>query len=427
MKRPIAYLRKSRVTSDRHVSWEVQEKEIREVAARHGDKPELLSDWGKSGRGEKTRLRPEYQRLRKMIENDEVSVLYSYSLSRLARSSIEYHKLAELCRDHGVKVRLCKEGEFDYSTVSGRLTVGILALVAQMEAELAQERAKDTISVRRARGDHVGSAGYGKRLVKGQLLDNPNENIDVIVDAYREAGSFAGAATLLNARKVPTKKANGNGKRLTWDGNTVNRIIRREAPGETVGKRIEPRVRLRGTFKFSRLLVCPCGQVMTGRTTSHTTKYGSYGPYVSYQCYRGRHDPGHPRPYMVSESAIMEVMKAQAARFVPPKEAQEGDTDHKVRALLEERRLRVVDNYEDGVIDKVERDKKLAAINAKVQASEAAARVFKVPKTINWEKTPAAEINEVLRSYWDGVELDANLMPKADGFEWAPQFKKYLA
>ncbi len=184
--RPVAYLRKSRVTSDRHVSWEVQEREVRALATHHGDADlEFLSDWGKSGRGDKTRLRGDYRRLREMVAADEVSVIYSYSLSRLARSLREYAALAEDCRDHGVRIRLCKEGEFDYSSASGRFNVGVLALLAQMEADLAQERAKDTIQARRARGDHVGSAGYGKRLVRGKIAEAPEEDLNRLIAAWR--------------------------------------------------------------------------------------------------------------------------------------------------------------------------------------------------------------------------------------------------
>src|SRR5258706_9490645 len=202
MSRPVAYLRKSRVTSDRHVSWEVQEAEIRALANRNGDEPEILSDWGKSGRGDRTRFRPQYLRLREMIEADEVSVLYAYSLSRLSRSLGEYASLAELCRDHGVRVRLCKEGEFDYASASGRFTVGILALLAQMEAELAQERARDTIAIRKARGDHVGSAGFGSQLIGGKLTDDPGDDVQAVVAAFRTSGSYQRAARLLNAQDV---------------------------------------------------------------------------------------------------------------------------------------------------------------------------------------------------------------------------------
>src|SRR5579862_1642343 len=257
MRQPVAYLRKSKVTSDRHVSWDVQESEIRAMATRAGDAEALifLSDWGRSGRGEKTRFRPDYLRLRRMIEADEVSVLYAYSLSRLSRSLGEYASLAELCREHSVRVRLAKEGEFDYSSASGRFTVGILALLAQMEAELAQERARDTIAIRRARGDHVGSAGFGQKLVKGRLRDEPKEDLEPLEAAYREARSFAGAARILNAAGVRSKQGKA------WSQTTLSRTLRREAPA-AVDRLVERGVRQRGSFALSRLLRCPCGNVM---------------------------------------------------------------------------------------------------------------------------------------------------------------------
>lgn len=405
MRKPIAYLRKSRVTSDRHVSWEVQEAEIRALAARHGDTDlDLLSDWGRSGRGEKTRLRGEYARLRAMIAADEVSVVYAYSLSRLSRSVGEYASLAELCRDHGVRVRLAKEGEFDYASVSGRFTVGILALVAQMEAEQAQERARDTITARRARGDHVGSAGYGKRLVKGRLIDDPKHDLAAVVDAYREAGSFGGAAKALNRQSIPTKSGRA------WEGTTVARILRREVPAETAVRRIEPRVRQRGSFALSRLLRCPCGTLMTGRTSTHTTKYGTYGPYVSYQCYRGRYDPKHQRPYMVSEADVLPWVQAEVARLQMPADAVEAEAGNDTeRAALVARRGRVIDNYEDGLIDKAARDAKLTEIGDALEAIETVVRVTAIPE-VDWSWPPSA-LNDVLRAILVDVTMGTDLRP----------------
>ncbi len=406
VRRAVAYLRKSRVDpGTRDASWETQEAKVRALAARHGDTDlELMSDWGRSGRGEKTRLRPEYRRLRGMIEADEVSVLYSYSLSRLARSLTEYASLAELCREHGVQVRLDKEGEFDYGSASGRFTVGILALLAQMEAELAQERARDTVQARRARGDHIGSAGYGKRLHNGTLEDDPRESVEVVAAAYREAGGFAGAARILNTKEVRSKF----GKK--WSGTTVRRVLTTAAPQELAGRPVEARVKQRGTFTLSRILRCPCGQIMTGRHGRGSRKYGLYGPYASYQCYRGRYESNHPRPYMVSEREILPWVVAEADRLRVPHHKFDSDADPDRRTALEERRRRVIDNYEDGVIEKSERDAKLAAIITELEGLAAAERADVIPPTIDWTWEPAI-INEVLRALWNVVELGPDLRP----------------
>jgi DNA invertase Pin-like site-specific DNA recombinase len=408
MSRPIAYLRKSRVTSDRHVSWEVQEAAIRELAARHGDEPEILSDWNKSGRGEVTRHRPQYLALRELIAADEVSVVYAYSLSRLSRSLGEYASLAELCRDHGVRIRLVKEGEFDYASASGRFIVGILALLAQMEAELAQERAKDTIAVRKARGDHVGSAGYGKRLEKGQLTDDPERDVDAVVAAFRDAGSFQRAAKLLNSRGVPSKTGS------LWAGNTVRRILRRETPGDAALRRVEPRVRAAGSFALSRLLRCSCGTFLTGRTTY---KYGdggrlAYGPYIGYQCHRGRHLDGHPRPYMVSEAQLMPWIRTEADRYSLPDAVEIEHDATGQRDALEAQRAHVTRLALVPGVDLATVTAQLAAIDEQLAGLEDEAAVEEVGP-IDWNSTPPAELNALLRAYWREVRLDEAMRPIA--------------
>lgn len=409
MKTAIGYLRKSRITSDRHVSWEVQEREIRSLAERNGDGDlELLSDWGKSGRGERTKYRPEYLRLRAMIEADEVSVLYSYSLSRLSRSLTEYADLAKLCEAHGVRVRLCKEGEFDYGSASGRFNVGILALLAQMEAELAQERARDTLRERKARGDHIGSAGYGKRLNGGKLEDHPKEDVDRIAAAFAEAGSYAGAAKLLNAAGVRTKTGRGE-----WAQTSVARVLRRAGMAPPA-RRDQAGVRMRGTFKLSRLLVCPCGNVMTGRRTKHTTKYGSYGPYVSYQCFRGRSVVDHPRPYMVSEAALIDWVKDQAGRFrVPQGQTAVDDGAEARRAELSEQRRRLAMAFARGGLQDEDYAAEDARLTADLEAIEDRAAMRIIPLSIDWRATPDAAINRVLTTYWRSVQLGADMRPLA--------------
>lgn len=405
MARPVAYLRKSRVTSDRHVSWEVQEAEIRALAARSGDEPEILSDWGKSGRGEKTRLRPQYLKLRQMIEAGEVSVLYAYSLSRLSRSLGEYASLAELCRDHGVRVRLCKEGEFDYSSASGRFTVGILALLAQMEAELAQERARDTIAVRKARGDHVGSAGFGKQLVNGELHDAPQDDLGAVVAAFRDAGSYQAAARLLNARSVPTKTGGD------WAGNTVRNIIRRTLPpSDLASRRIEPRVRATGAYSLSRLLRCPCGTLLTGKTTIKYRDGKPVSRFVGYLCHRGRNLPDHPRPYMVSEASLMPWIRTEADRYQLPDQAEVARDASGQRDALEARRGRVVDMYEAATIDRDDYLRRIAAVDAELAGIEDEATVEDAGP-IDWENTPTPELNALLRAYWREVRLDSALRP----------------
>ena len=83
-----AYLRKSVARQDDpHNSAEAQEAAVRAMAARYGDTDGLviLSDWNVSGRLGRAK-RAGYDTLWQAIETGACSALYSYSMSRLARS-----------------------------------------------------------------------------------------------------------------------------------------------------------------------------------------------------------------------------------------------------------------------------------------------------------------------------------------------------
>src|SRR5438132_7377578 len=129
-KQPVAYLRKSRVTNDRHLSWQVQESKIRELADQHGENGNLLllSDWNRSG-GKGANGRPGYHQLLTMIEANQVGTLYAYSLSRLSRSISDFATLAELCIAHKVPIRLAADQNLDFSSASGRFVINVLVAI----------------------------------------------------------------------------------------------------------------------------------------------------------------------------------------------------------------------------------------------------------------------------------------------------------
>ena len=388
MKQPVGYLRKSRVTSDHTVSWEVQEAAIRELAAQHGETHELvlLSDWNKSGRRD-GQGRPGYRALTEMIEADQVSALYSYSLSRLSRSLADFAKLVELCRAHGVPIRLAADRHLDFDTASGRAMVNVLASFAQMEAELAQERARDTVAVRRARGDRIGPTFYGER---------DGEDLAAVTDAFREAGSVLGAARLLNARGVPTRRGG------LWSATTVRQILLR---GDRLPRRGRQGAKPAAPFLLYHLLRCHCGRLLTGVRYRN----GSNPNYVVYRCLQGRVDPAHGDPRSVPESRLLPWVTAEATRLRTPELVALVEADAQRRAELATQRERVLDMYQAGILGKAERDRRLAALADQLDALDNTRRVAAVP-AIDWS-WPAERVNEVLRAMWEHVELDDRMRP----------------
>jgi DNA invertase Pin-like site-specific DNA recombinase len=388
MKQPYAYLRKSRVFRDkRAVSPEMQLDEVKALAERHGETAELvvLSDMNVSGRKGRSK-RPGFNQLLEAIESGEVTAVYSYSLSRLSRSIPDLLELAEVCRAAGVPIHLVVDQDPDPTTSSGRLTLTILAAMAQFEADVASERARDTAEARRARGEKLGGRFF--------------ENTDAVIQAVKDAGSMAGAAKLLTAREIPTR----NGKRI-WQNTSVRAIIERAAPELLMPGR-SPGAKLQAPFVFYRLLRCHCGRTLTGGR-----KYGNRykGPYAYYLCTTGRHDPAHG-PAWVPETAVLAWAQGEAALLEPPPEdvALVESADERRNALLG-RRERLGRAFVDQLIGELEYEATKAELDQELAVLEAAGRVF-TPGPIDWDVDVAA-LNRQLRALWHYVQLGPDLRP----------------
>lgn len=414
---PIAYIRKSRVNPHGpSLSWEVQEAHVRDLAARNGDAESLtiLSDWGASGaaatglgstgRGGRRKV---WAQLVAMIEGHQVSALYAYSLSRLARSTRELLDLAERCAATGVVVRLAKEGTLDFTSAHGRLYLTVLAAVATFEADVSAERARDHVAVRRGRGDHIGQPPYGYMLVDGRLEPDPGQPLEPILEAYREAGTYHGAARILNAQGLNTR---GDTR---WSDMTVRRVVARsEGADHRPAKRGRPAAQ---PALLAGVLRCHCGGPMSPSRHSHRKADGTSVTYMDYTCWRARHDAAHPRPLKVAESVLLSWIKEEAARYGGPMAVEMEErtpASGPSREDLMARRQRVIDNYEDGLIGRDERTAKVAAIDDEMERLDSLSwSMEELPEAIDWDNDPPDAINAVLRALWRSVRLDESLRP----------------
>ena len=77
-------------------------------------------------------------------------------LDRLARSVIDLHQIIARLTDKGVAFRVLQQAGIDTSTSTGKLTLAVLAAVAEFEADIRAERQRDGIEAAKAKGVYKG-------------------------------------------------------------------------------------------------------------------------------------------------------------------------------------------------------------------------------------------------------------------------------
>lgn len=414
-RRPYAYLRRSHAgpaATNGQMSFDAQRSAVLELAGRRGDpEPELIIEWGVSGAARASSFggtgrggkRKAYHELRAAIDDDRVSALYSYSLSRLARSTRELLDLAEACVAHNVPIRTSKEGDIDGSSPTGRLYLTVLAAVATFEAENAADRARDRNAAMRDDGRYLGRAPFGYVIEDGKLVPNPaeTETLARVLALYADLRSPAKVARALNLEGVGAPEGGARG----WGDGTVRRILARQpdamTPATVRGSRAVP------AALFARLLVCHCGSTMTPTRKRYRTAAGAERQWIGYVCQAARWGTGHTGPRAVAEAAVIAAAKVEAAHLRVPEDQYITETNaESQRAELDGRRGRIIDALEAGIVTRAEAEPRLARIVDELAKVEAATEIIDVP-AISWTWGPEA-LGPVLRALWHRIELDVD-------------------
>jgi len=157
--------------------------------------------------------------------------LVVYSLSRLARARRDIFTIADRLHKAGADLVSVTES-IDTTTAMGNAFFGILAVLAQLESDLAGERTTEAAAWKRRHNERFGFLPYGWRI-EGERIDaegNPHallvpnqaeQEIMALIKAERERGaSLRCVARRLAADGVPTK--NGG----TWSAATIRSILR---------------------------------------------------------------------------------------------------------------------------------------------------------------------------------------------------------
>lgn len=112
--------------------------------------------------------RPQFSRLVDRLESGDV--LLVTKLDRLGRNAMDVRSSVERLASSGVKVHCLALGGVDLCSPAGRMTMGVIAAVAEFERDLLIERTQS--GLKRARAE-------GKALGRPSVL-SPSQKIEVI-------------------------------------------------------------------------------------------------------------------------------------------------------------------------------------------------------------------------------------------------------
>jgi DNA invertase Pin-like site-specific DNA recombinase len=395
------------------LSPEMQEAAIKKLAAAHSDEDVVIfSDLDISGRKGRS-ARPGWDELLRAVEDGDATSVYAYSLSRFARSVAQLADFFDLCDKRHVRVRVDRD-HIDTSTATGKLVGNVLASLAQFEADVASERVKDAFAAKAAKDPEWGGPGqpaYGLR---------DGEDVADVLDAFRERGSYDGAARLLNEKGIKCRV-----RGAAWSGTVVRSIIQREAPDEVLPSASRGAPAGKRAFRFASLVRCSTCEARGVRAGSKASTFltGSWDKRrreVRYACSRSRTMP-HARGWVI-EAKLMPVIKAEAERAAAAiRRLQVGSAEDEAKlAALAAKRKRVLENFEDGLYEKPERDRRLAEVAD--EESKLSSRVWVRRATIapDIETGDPSEVNAYLRRLFSSVVVDMSEPATFGPSKWLP-------
>ena len=117
----------------------------------------VFADEGISGA---TLDRPAFAELLGEADAGRIAAVYTYSFSRVSRSTADMLALVERFARRGVRLVSLTEG-FDTGSAAGEFMVTVFAALSQLERKQIGERTSAALRAKQARGERIGNVPYG--------------------------------------------------------------------------------------------------------------------------------------------------------------------------------------------------------------------------------------------------------------------------
>lgn len=159
------------------LSLDAQAERIRAYCKAQGLKlVELLSDEGVSA-AKPLATRPAGSRLLTALDAGDAQAVVAVKLDRLFRDAVDCLSTVRDWNERGIALHLLDLGgsAFNSASALGRFFLTVMAGAAEMERNLISERTKIALAYKRSKGEWLGAAPFGYRLLNGALVPEPAE------------------------------------------------------------------------------------------------------------------------------------------------------------------------------------------------------------------------------------------------------------
>lgn len=234
------------------LSLEAQADRIKAYCEAHGLKlVELLTDEGVSA-SKPLASRPAGSKLLDSLVGGRAQAVVAVKLDRLFRDAVDCLATVKSWNEDGIALHLLDLGGSAFNSVSafGRFFLTVMAGAAEMERNLISERTKTALAYKRSKGEWLGAAPFGYRVLDGGLVPDTAEQ-ELIAALRRDR-----KARHLSVRELAAK--HGLPKSTVHDiltgSKSYQRMQSQTAPKKKTGSHNVSRTRTKSEQKQNRKL-----------------------------------------------------------------------------------------------------------------------------------------------------------------------------
>jgi DNA invertase Pin-like site-specific DNA recombinase len=183
------------------------------------------ADLGQTGRT--TEGRSGFQDLVTRVSTDQVGIILSYEVTRLARNCTDWYPLLDVCGFRRCLIGDC-DGVYDPATVNGRLLLGLKGQISELELHTLRNRLHAALQQKAERGELAQSLPAGLiRDDAGVVRKDPHQEVQsriaLVFDSFLEHKATTKVVRFLNEHQLLIPRTDGHGG-IVWRAPTTAAI-----------------------------------------------------------------------------------------------------------------------------------------------------------------------------------------------------------